>query len=68
MIGSRRLFILVLSLLAFLGVVSIVVGILLGAADFDTGGGRTLARGFSCRVGLSAYHHRPPAARRGMTI
>lgn len=40
MIGVRRLFILVLSLLAFLGVVSIVVGILLGAGPFQVG--RTL--------------------------
>ena len=40
MTGSRRLFILVLSFLAFLGVVSIVVGILLGAGPFQVG--RTL--------------------------
>lgn len=40
MIGSRRLFILVLSLLAFLGVVSVAAGILLGAGPFQIG--RTL--------------------------
>lgn len=38
--GTKRLFIIVLSLLAFLGVVSIAAGILLGAGPFQIG--RTL--------------------------